>query len=166
MGKLDVVQSRILDPQTLERKLAYWRFKGEKIVFTNGCFDLLHRGHIDYLTKAADLGNVLIIGLNTDDSVRRLKGAGRPVNDELSRALVVASLSFVTAVVLFNEDTPYQLIGRILPDVLVKGADYKPEDIVGADIVMSHGGEVVTLEYLAGFSTTSMITRLGNIDRS
>jgi rfaE bifunctional protein nucleotidyltransferase chain/domain len=160
MSKRDTIQSKILDQITLDRKLAYWRFRGDTIVFTNGCFDLIHRGHIDYLAKAADLGDVLIIGLNTDASVKRLKGEGRPVNDELSRALVLSSMSFVTAVILFDEDTPQALIGRVQPDVLVKGADYRPQDIVGSDTVTGKGGEVVTLEYLEGFSTSAMIERI------
>lgn len=138
------------------KALENWKDQKSKIVFTNGCFDLIHRGHIDYLSKAADLGDVLIIGVNTDESVVKLKGKNRPIIDEYSRALVLASMSFVTAVVLFNEDTPYELISMIQPDVLVKGADYKVEEIVGSDIVLSKGGKVVTLAYLPGFSTTAI----------
>jgi rfaE bifunctional protein nucleotidyltransferase chain/domain len=133
-----------------------WREKNQKIVFTNGCFDLLHLGHIDYLAKAKDLGDKLIIGVNTDDSVRRLKGVYRPLQDENSRLHILAALEFVDAVILFNEDTPYELIKKIQPDVLVKGADYKIEDIVGYDIVTSRGGSVKTIEYLEGYSTTSI----------
>jgi rfaE bifunctional protein nucleotidyltransferase chain/domain len=156
------IQSKIF-PQAnddLSRLVAYWNFKNQKIVFTNGCFDILHRGHIDYLAKAADLGNVLLIGLNTDASVSRLKGAGRPVQDQEGRALILAALSFVNAVVLFDEDTPYELIKFVQPDVLVKGSDYKTEDIVGADIVIAKGGEVQTLDFLEGYSTTGIIQRL------
>jgi len=123
-------------------------------VFTNGCFDLVHRGHIDYLSKAADLGDVLIIGLNSDDSVSRLKGSKRPIIDQQSRALLLASFFFVTAIVIFEEDTPYALISVVEPDVLVKGADYSVNEIVGSDIVLQRGGKVVTLEYLPGFSTS------------
>lgn len=133
-----------------------WNKSGSKIVFTNGCFDLVHRGHIDYLSKAADLGDVLIIGLNTDNSVSRLKGNKRPIIDQESRALLLASLFFVSAVVLFDEDTPYELIIMIQPDVLVKGADYKPEEIVGYDVVSAKGGRVETLEFLPGFSTSAI----------
>lgn len=150
------IQKKILNNQTLIQVLKNWNYQKSKIVFTNGCFDLIHRGHIDYLSKAADLGDVLIIGVNTDESVAKLKGKNRPIIDEYSRALVLASMSFVTAVVLFNEDTPYELISTIQPDVLVKGADYRVEDIVGSDIVLSKGGKVVTLEYLPGFSTTAI----------
>lgn len=162
MGKTDRIRSKILDLPDLDRQLAIWRFRNEKIAFTNGCFDVLHLGHIDYLSKAADLGDVLILGLNSDESVRRLKGANRPVNDEQARAMVLASLSFVTAVVLFNADTPYELIQKIQPDVLVKGADYKPEEIAGHDIVTSRGGEVVTIELLPGYSSTELIRKTGN----
>ena len=143
----------------LERNLAIWRFQGERIVFTNGCFDILHLGHIDYLSKAADLGDVLIIGLNSDESVWRLKGADRPVNNEDARAVVLASLSFVTAVVLFSTDTPYELIHVIQPDVLVKGADYKPDEIVGNEIVTLKGGQVVTIDLLPGYSSTGIIAK-------
>jgi len=134
--------------------LAYWRFRDQKIVFTNGCFDIIHLGHIDYLAKAAALGDKLIIGLNTDASTRRLKGPHRPINDENARAMIMASFSFVDAVVLFDEDTPYNLIRTVQPDILVKGADYRAEDIVGYDIVTSKGGKVETLEYLPGYSTS------------
>ncbi|MBP6977307.1 MAG: D-glycero-beta-D-manno-heptose 1-phosphate adenylyltransferase [Bacteroidales bacterium] len=159
MGKIDLIRSRILDMPSLERRLAIWRFRGEKIVFTNGCFDILHLGHIDYLSRAADLGDVLIVGLNADDSVRRLKGATRPVNDEHARAMVLSSLSFVTAVVLFSSDTPYELIQTIQPDVLVKGADYSVEEIAGHDIVISRGGQVVTIDLLPGYSSTDIIRK-------
>ena len=156
------IQSKIF-PQAnddLGRLVAYWNFKNQKIVFTNGCFDILHRGHIDYLVKAADLGNVLVVGLNADASVSRLKGAGRPVQDQDSRALVLAALRFVSAVVLFDEDTPYQLIKAVQPDLLVKGSDYKTDDIVGADIVKAKGGEVQTIDFLEGYSTSGIIRRL------
>jgi len=160
MQKLDVVQKKILSGQDLDRQLAYWRFKSQKIVFTNGCFDILHRGHIDYLSKAADLGHVLIVGLNTDDSVRRIKGPERPIKDEFSRALILSSLSFVSAVVLFDEDTPYNLIEQIQPDILVKGSDYNSEEIVGYDIVKAKGGKVITIDYIEGFSSTRIIERM------
>ena len=156
MAKQEAIQRKILNPQTLDSLLAYWNFKDFKIVFTNGCFDIIHLGHIDYLAKAADLGDKLIIGLNSDESTRRLKGPTRPINDEHSRAMILASLSFVDAVILFDEDTPYNLIKSVQPDILVKGADYKPEDIVGYDIVMAKGGKVETLDYLPGYSTSSI----------
>ena len=156
MQKLDIIKAKILSGEELERKLAYWRFKNLKIVFSNGCFDILHAGHVDYLSKAADEGDVLIIGLNTDASTKRLKGPTRPINDQDARAMIMASLSFVTAVVLFDEDTPYNLIKQVQPDILVKGSDYKPEDIVGYDILKAKGGEVKTLDLLPGYSTTSI----------
>ena len=127
-----------------------------KTVFTNGCFDILHQGHIDYLSKARDLGDALIVGLNTDASVRRLKGTHRPINDQDSRALMLASFVFVDFVVMFDQDTPYELITTVQPDILVKGSDYKPQDIVGYDIVTAKGGKVLTLDYLPGFSTTAI----------
>lgn len=154
MTHLESILKKIPDPAELDRLIAYWNFKGFRVVFTNGCFDIIHRGHIDYLAKAADLGDILVIGLNTDASTRRLKGPSRPINDEQSRAMVLAGLGFVSCVVLFDEETPYNLIKKIQPDILVKGADYKPEEIVGYDVVTAKGGEVTTLEYLPGFSTS------------
>jgi D-glycero-beta-D-manno-heptose 1-phosphate adenylyltransferase len=163
MEYLNFIQSKILMDRTdLESALAVWRFKNQKIVFTNGCFDIIHRGHVEYLAKAASQGDQLVIGLNTDASVKRLKGMTRPVQDETSRALVLASFSFVSKVVLFDEDTPYELIKLIQPDILVKGGDYKAEDIVGYDIVKNKGGEIVTIDLVEGISTTSIIDRICN----
>jgi rfaE bifunctional protein nucleotidyltransferase chain/domain len=156
MTRPELIQRKILKQPELDRMLAYWRFRDQKIVFTNGCFDIIHLGHIDYLAKAAALGDKLIIGLNTDASTRRLKGPHRPINDENARAMIMASFSFVDAVVLFDEDTPYNLIWTVQPDILVKGADYRAEDIVGYDIVTSKGGKVETLEYLPGYSTSQI----------
>lgn len=132
----------------------------QKIVFTNGCFDILHRGHITYLAKARQLGEILVVGLNSDDSVRRLKGPERPVNDEVARAQVLAALEIVDYVVLFEEDTPYNIIVKVKPDLLVKGGDYKIENIVGADFVQQRGGQVLTIPFVDGFSTTSIIDHL------
>jgi len=160
MDKLAVIQSKIIDIDQLDSKLAYWNFKNKKIVFTNGCFDILHRGHIEYLAQAANFGDILMIGLNTDDSVRKLKGYPRPVQDQYTRALLLASLHFVNAVVYFDEDTPYDLIKRVQPDILIKGSDYHVEDIVGYDIVMQKGGEVKTIDFIPGYSTTSIIEKL------
>lgn len=160
MTKTEAIQKKILKQPELDRILAYWRFKDYKIVFTNGCFDIIHLGHVDYLAKAAMLGNKLLIGLNTDHSTRRLKGPSRPINDETSRASILAAFGFVDAVVLFDEETPYNLIRTVQPDILVKGADYKPEDIVGYDIVMAKGGRVETLEYLPGYSTTLIESKI------
>ena len=162
MEKLTFIENKILRLEDLPERLAYWKFKGQKIVFTNGCFDLVHQGHIDYLSKARDLGNILIIGLNTDNSVSRLKGSHRPINDERSRALILASFLFVDAVILFDEDTPYELIKKVQPDILVKGSDYKAEDIVGYDIVTAKGGKVETLDFLPGFSTSGIEKKIIN----
>lgn len=158
MKRLEIIRKKIFNYSDNEysRLLAIWRFQGKKIVFTNGCFDILHLGHIDYLSAASQLGDVLIIGLNTDQSVSKIKGNNRPIQDEISRAFVLASLGFVDAVVFFGEDTPYNLIKITQPDILVKGADYKPEDIVGYDIVKNKGGEIATIEFLEGYSTTAI----------
>lgn len=141
-------------------RLQTWRFKDKKIVFSNGCFDIVHRGHLEYLASAASMGNKMIIGLNTDSSTQRLKGPTRPINDEYSRALLLASLGFVDMVILFEEDTPYNLIDFVQPDVLVKGSDYKAEDIVGYDIVKAKGGEIKTLDFIEGFSSTGIIKKI------
>lgn len=140
--------------------LESWKQQEQKVVFTNGCFDILHQGHVVYLAKAAELGTKLVIGLNTDASVKRLKGNNRPVNSENERALLLAALAFVDMVVLFAEDTPYELIKAIQPDILVKGADYKPKDIVGYDIVKAKRGRVVTVSLEEGFSTTNVIEKI------
>ena len=139
-----------------------WKSEGKKIVFTNGVFDLLHIGHITYLAKAAELGEKLIIGLNSDNSVRRIKGEGRPINDENSRAALLAALFFVDAIVLFGEDTPLNLITELLPDVLVKGADYAVENIVGGKEVIANGGDVKTIDFVEGYSSTSIIQKIRN----
>ena len=162
MKHLEKIYDKILDEKSLEEMLKLWRKEGKTIVFSNGCFDILHRGHVEYLSKAADLGDVLIIGLNTDASVKRIKGPSRPVNDEKARAVVLAALGFVDAIVFFSEDTPYNLIKRVQPDVLVKGKDYKAEDIVGYDIVINKGGKVETIELVDGFSTTRTIEKIQN----
>lgn len=157
---IDILKSKILNDKMLCGVLELARIQGKEIVFTNGCFDLLHQGHIDYLAKARSLGDMLIVGLNTDDSIKRLKGNTRPIQDEESRALIMAGLFFVDYVVMFDEDTPYNLIKKIQPSVLVKGADYKKEDVVGYDIVESNGGKVMTLNYLEGYSTSGIIKKI------
>jgi len=156
MKKLVFLSSKILDREQLRRACALWNFKEMKVVFTNGCFDILHLGHIEYLAKAANLGDVLVIGMNSDHSVHRIKGESRPINDEHSRSMVLGSLEFVTAVVLFDEETPYELIKTIQPDILVKGRDYKIKEIVGHDIVLAKGGKVKTIELTPGYSTTGI----------
>ena len=162
MLKSEAIDRKIFTIDQLMRQLAMWRFKNKKLVFTNGCFDLIHPGHIDYLMKAADLGDALIIGLNSDVSVKKLKGEKRPLINEKGRATTLASLSFVDAVVLFEEDTPINLIRIIQPDFLVKGKDYKPEEIAGYDIVSAKGGKVITLDLIPGYSSSSLIQKLNS----
>lgn len=159
---LDTIRKKILTPETLVHEIERLRFFSKKIVFTNGCFDILHLGHIDYLTKAADLGDILIVAINTDASVSKLKGPSRPINHEEQRSMLVAALQMVDRVILFNENTPYELIKTIQPDVLVKGADYKLEQIVGYDIVKAKKGEVVTIEFLDGYSTSAIEQKIKN----
>lgn len=162
MREIERIESKIICEKDLSNLILKWREKNQKIVFTNGCFDLLHLGHVDYLAKAKDLGDRLIIGVNTDSSVKCLKGDNRPLQDENSRLHILAALHSVDAVVLFDEDTPYELIKKIQPDVLVKGADYKIENIVGYDIVTSRGGSVQTIEFIEGYSTTKIEQRILN----
>lgn len=160
MNNLEKINSKIFTIDSIQALLHIWRFKNQKIVFSNGCFDILHKGHIEYLAKAADLGERLVIGLNTDASVQRIKGESRPLQDEESRLTLLAAIKFVDAVILFNEPTPYELIKAIQPDFLVKGKDYKIEDVVGYDIVTQKGGSVITIELTPGYSTTSIIKRV------
>lgn len=162
MKEIERIESKIICQKDLSNLILKWREENQKIVFTNGCFDLLHLGHVDYLAKAKDLGDRLIIGVNTDSSVKRLKGKNRPLQDENSRLHILAALHSVDAVVLFDEDTPYELIKKIQPDILVKGADYKIENIVGYDIVTSRGGSVKTIEFIEGYSTTKIEQRILN----
>lgn len=161
MSIINNIQSKLVSQSQLDSVLSVWRFKNQKIVFTNGCFDVLHRGHVEYLAQAAQLGTKLIIGLNTDTSVSRIKGPNRPINDQNSRAMVLGSLFFVDAIVFFDDDTPLNLIKQVMPNFLVKGADYKIEDIVGYNEVTSKGGQVVTISFVDGFSSTSIIKKSG-----
>ena len=162
MTQIEQIKRKIVCRKDLKELILKWRNANERIVFTNGCFDLLHLGHVDYLAKAKDLGERLIIGVNTDSSVKRLKGEHRPLQDGNSRLHILAALQSVDAVVLFDEDTPYELIKEIEPDILVKGADYKIENIVGYDIVVSRGGSVQTIEFIEGYSTTLIEKRILN----
>ena len=155
------LSSKQFTKETLKPLLESLAGQGKKIVFTNGCFDILHRGHVEYLCHARDLGDYLVLGLNTDESVKRLgKSPERPINTEETRATILAGLECVDAIVLFNEDTPLELITCIQPDVLVKGNDYKAEDIVGYDIVTNKGGKVITINLVEGFSTTKLIEKM------
>lgn len=155
-------ESKIVDREHLLRRVNAWRVRGNRIVFTNGCFDLLHLGHVDYLERARHLADKLVVGLNSDASVRALKGENRPVVDQYARARVLASLSFVDAVVIFDEATPLELITALEPDVLVKGQDYQPDEVVGKSVVEARGGEVTTLALVEGHSTSALIERLKN----
>lgn len=155
-------KDKILDRSQLSELVSKWKDEKQKVVFTNGCFDIVHLGHIDYLEKAQALGDKLVVGLNTDASVRRIKGPTRPVVDEYARARMVASLAFVDAVTFFDEDTPYELIKEIVPDILVKGDDYTLDNIIGADIVMSNGGNVSTIALVKGYSTSKIIDKIKN----
>lgn len=156
-----LLKDKILGREAALQKLSPLREKKQKIVFTNGCFDILHPGHVDYLCQARDLGDFLVLGLNTDNSVRSLnKAPNRPVNSQDARAAVLAGLACVDAIVLFDEQTPYELIKFLQPDVLVKGNDYKAEDIVGYDVIKAKGGEVITIPMVQGYSTTKLIEKL------
>lgn len=159
MKRADLIPQKIFSKEHLLQLVANWRLMSKRIVFTNGVFDILHQGHIYSLSEAAKEGDYLIIGLNADVSVKRLKGESRPVNNEQSRALVLASLLMVDAVVIFEEDTPLELIKSIMPDVLVKGGDYTVDQIAGAKEVMANGGRVVINPILEGFSTTAIIAQ-------
>ena len=152
--------AKICDLPQMQSQVAAWQQEGKKVVFTNGVFDLLHIGHITYLAKASELGEKLIIGLNADSSVRRIKGEDRPVNDQNSRAALLAALFFVDGIVVFEEDTPLNLIATLLPDILVKGADYAIENIVGGKEVIAKGGEVKTIDFVEGYSSTSIIQKI------
>ncbi len=160
MKHLDLIRNKIKTVAEMEKTLMQWQDEKCKIVFTNGCFDIIHLGHIDYLAKAADLGDKLVIGVNTDASISRIKGPARPINDQVSRAMVLSSFSFVSMIIFFGEPTPYELISLVQPDILVKGADYKIEEIVGYDIVKAKGGTVFTLDYLRGYSTSAIEQRI------
>lgn len=152
--------TKIITRSEAQQQIGQWKDNGEEVVFTNGCFDILHLGHVDYLEKSSALGTKLVVGVNTDDSVRRLKGPDRPMNNEIARARILAALACVDAVILFEEDTPLELISDILPDILVKGSDYTVDKIVGADIVLEHGGSVKTINLVDGYSTTGLINKI------
>ena len=160
MKSIQSIPAKIFEIKDLLLQLKRWQLQSKKIVFTNGVFDILHQGHIASLSEAATFGHILIVGLNADASVKRLKGNSRPVNTQQSRALLLASLLMVDAIVIFEEDTPLQLITAIIPDVLVKGGDYTREQIVGATEVIAAGGEVKIVPILEGFSTTGIIEKM------
>jgi rfaE bifunctional protein nucleotidyltransferase chain/domain len=156
----NIIAGKMLLRERAKAIINLWQFKNEKIVFTNGCFDILHRGHLEYLLQAASLGNRLIVGLNSDDSVSRLKGPSRPVNKIDDRAFALASLRFTDLIIPFEEDTPLELIEFLQPDILVKGGDYTIESIVGAKETIQRGGRVEVLSFKDGYSTTSLINKM------
>ena len=160
MNQWNKLQAKVYTTDTLKSQLTEWSTNNQKIVFTNGCFDLLHLGHVDYLAKAKDLGHKLIIGLNTDASVSRIKGPSRPVKDQNSRATILAAMQFVDAVIFFDEETPINLITWVQPDVLVKGGDYTLEGIVGHEMVLAKGGEVKTIPFVEGYSSSKLIAKI------
>ncbi|MBO9565831.1 MAG: D-glycero-beta-D-manno-heptose 1-phosphate adenylyltransferase [Niastella sp.] len=163
MRKADIIEKKIFTLPELVKRIAQWRVLGKTIAFTNGVFDIMHRGHIASLSQAASEADLLVVGLNSDASTKRLKGDSRPVNDEQARCIVMASLLMVDAVVLFEEDTPLELIKAVMPDVLVKGGDYTEEQIVGAKEVKANGGKVVINPIVEGFSTTGLIGKISQL---
>jgi rfaE bifunctional protein nucleotidyltransferase chain/domain len=160
LDKLAVIKKKIVAIDQLKNTLVNWRLMSQKIVFTNGCFDILHAGHVISLAGAASFGNRLIVGVNSDASTKRLKGSSRPIQNEESRALLLAAMHFVDAVIIFDEDTPEKLIQAITPNILVKGGDYRVEDIAGADWVINHGGKVELINYLDNSSSTNIIKKI------
>ena len=162
MSQLYNLNQKIISLEELKARIENWKENGEKIVFTNGCFDILHRGHVEVLAKTAELGGKLIIGLNSDSSIKKLKEKNRPILDEKSRSILLAAFSFVDAIVLFSEETPYDLIAEIKPDILAKGGDYKIGVIVGHDIGHQNGGKVITIPLTEGCSTTNIIEKIKN----
>ncbi|MCB0379942.1 MAG: adenylyltransferase/cytidyltransferase family protein [Flavobacteriales bacterium] len=169
MNKLQNIKSKIVDLKQLEKLISTWKSDHQQIVFTNGCFDIIHRGHVEYLAEASDLGNKFILAVNSDASVKRLeKGSSRPIQDEYSRALIVAAFKFVDAVIIFDEQTPIELIQKIVPDVLVKGGDYDPnctdktekKYIVGSDVVKANSGRVEVIKFVPGFSTSKIEAKI------
>lgn len=161
--RAEAIKNKIFTAHTLQAQLAIWQLQNKKIVFTNGCFDLLHLGHVTYLAAAAELGDVLIVAVNSDSSVKKQnKGPSRPLQNEQSRATIIASLHVVDAVIIFDDDTPIKLIQSILPHVLVKGGDWKPEQIVGADVIQKNGGTVKSIPFLDGYSTTGIEQKILN----
>ena len=158
----NTLNQKIFTRSELVPQVKQWKAEGKKIVFTNGCFDLLHAGHVAYLTEAAGLGDILILGLNSDASVQKIKGPQRPINNENTRSSLLSAMFFINAVIFFNEDTPLELIKAIQPDILVKGGDYKPEEIVGAKETIANGGTVEVLSFLPGYSSTAIINKIKN----
>ena len=163
MDNLTRISKKICSRLDLKKLIDNWKQNNNKIVFTNGCFDIVHRGHIDVLSKIADLGDKLFIGLNSDSSIKRIKGGDRPIIDQFSRSLLLASIEFIDAVIIFENDTPIELINSIKPDILAKGGDYEVEKIVGYNTVIKNGGKVITVPLVKGLSTTNIINYINKI---
>lgn len=166
MTSYDKIESKVLSLDQALKKVEEWKSENDTLVFTNGCFDLLHVGHIDYLSKAKDLGSRLVIGLNSSESVSRLKGPSRPINSTESRSLMLAAFEFVDLVIVFDEDTPMNLISNLKPNILVKGGDYTIDTIVGSKEVMGYGGKVEVIPFLEGYSTTNIVTKIQSFSKS
>lgn len=160
--KLNKLKAKIFNIKDLSQIIKKWRLNGDKIIFTNGCFDLIHLGHLEILARSADLGDKLIVGINSDMSIKKIKGSSRPIIEEDSRAKQLAAIEFIDAVILFNEDTPYNLISILKPDVLTKGGDYKKNDIIGNELINKEQGEVVIIPLTKGYSTTSILEKIKN----
>ena len=160
MSRQNNILLKVLELDEAKMQMARWHLKKYKVVFSNGCFDVLHRGHLEYLANSADLGDKLIIGLNSDASVKKIKGPSRPINNEYSRSFSLAALGFIDAVIIFDAETPEELIKSLRPDVLVKGSDYSENEIVGGAFVKENGGEVKTISLTEGFSTTNIIEKI------
>ncbi len=163
MDNLTRISKKIYSRVDLEKMIDNWKQNSNKIVFTNGCFDIVHRGHIDVLSKIADLGDKIIVGINSDKSINKIKGEKRPIIDQVSRSLLLASIGFIDAVIIFDNDTPLELIESINPDILAKGGDYKVEEIVGHNTVIKNGGRVITIPLVKGFSTTNIVNYINEI---
>ena len=162
MSHLNNIYNKIHNLKDLKIQMERWKQAGNEVVFTNGCFDIIHKGHIEVLARSADLGDKLIVGLNSDQSIQKLKGEDRPIIDEESRAILLAALSFVDAIILFSEETPLKLINTLLPDILAKGGDYEIKTIVGHKIVQENGGKIKLVPFLDGFSSTTIINKIKN----
>ena len=160
MSNLKKIKNKIFSFENLIAEVNCWRADNDNIVFTNGCFDLVHRGHIEVLANTADLGDRLIVGLNSDSSIKKIKGSNRPIIDQKSRAILLASLAFVDAVILFYEETPLDLITAVVPDILAKGGDYDTNSIVGHEIIKKNGGKIILIPFLEGFSSTTIIDKI------
>lgn len=159
MNHSQYIKSKIISYDDIETKVIKWKNENKKIGFTNGCFDVIHYGHVKYLAKAKELSDILILGLNSDKSVKMLKGEDRPINNQEHRAFVLAALSMIDAIVIFNEQTPENLIKKIVPDIITKGGDYKPEQIAGSDFIINNGGEVIIIDFVEGLSSSEIIRK-------